>query len=557
MPSLSTGWALPLAVLTIANVAGTWFKLISGEVPDPYLDEVFHVPQAQRYCRNDWSWDPKITTPPGLQPVIGCDTDVLRLLNVAAICALCIVAYDVLRTLGAPRLTLNARNSSPQKQVDRQFETDVKYDCSHTALNICLFPPLFFFSGLYYTDVISTLLVLINYRVFLAGGAGNFTALKSVSTILMGIFALFFRQTNIFWVGVFPAGLAVVESLKRQDAPAPATDRTFAEIIGDSWSRGTVYDVPVHDADLQDYAIVIASVALVALRSPIIVIKSVMTYVVLLFLFGGFVAWNGGVVLGDKSNHVATIHLPQMLYLWPYIGFFSLPLLVAPLLAPIVRRLPGGLLKTFPLDSLIGPTRISLPGIAGVVLFSIFGLLAVHYNTIVHPFTLADNRHYVFYVFRILRRHPTIKYLAVPVYYTGGYLVISVLGARSSKQSSRRAEKGHQPTSARSIRKPCQASFVIVWLATTALSVVSAPLVEPRYFIIPWMMWRLHVPAKLASLSDADARSKQRASSASLDLRLTLETSWHLAINTAVGYLFLYRGFSWDNEPGRIQRFLF
>lgn len=30
-------------------------------------DEVFHIPQAQAYCRNEWyHWDNKITTPPGL-----------------------------------------------------------------------------------------------------------------------------------------------------------------------------------------------------------------------------------------------------------------------------------------------------------------------------------------------------------------------------------------------------------------------------------------------------------------------------------------------------------
>ena len=30
-------------------------------------DEPFHIPQAQAYCRGEFSsWDPKITTPPGL-----------------------------------------------------------------------------------------------------------------------------------------------------------------------------------------------------------------------------------------------------------------------------------------------------------------------------------------------------------------------------------------------------------------------------------------------------------------------------------------------------------
>lgn len=30
-------------------------------------DEPFHVPQAQAYCKGEYTtWDPKITTPPGL-----------------------------------------------------------------------------------------------------------------------------------------------------------------------------------------------------------------------------------------------------------------------------------------------------------------------------------------------------------------------------------------------------------------------------------------------------------------------------------------------------------
>ena len=30
-------------------------------------DEIFHIPQAQQYCKGNFgSWDPMITTPPGL-----------------------------------------------------------------------------------------------------------------------------------------------------------------------------------------------------------------------------------------------------------------------------------------------------------------------------------------------------------------------------------------------------------------------------------------------------------------------------------------------------------
>jgi hypothetical protein len=37
-------------------------------------DEVFHVRQAQVYCSGDFqTWDPKITTPPGLYVSISID----------------------------------------------------------------------------------------------------------------------------------------------------------------------------------------------------------------------------------------------------------------------------------------------------------------------------------------------------------------------------------------------------------------------------------------------------------------------------------------------------
>ncbi|KAG8810941.1 glucosyltransferase, partial [Serendipita sp. 399] len=42
-------------------------KEVNSVVWEPYMDEPFHVPQAQAYCESQWEvWDPKITTPPGL-----------------------------------------------------------------------------------------------------------------------------------------------------------------------------------------------------------------------------------------------------------------------------------------------------------------------------------------------------------------------------------------------------------------------------------------------------------------------------------------------------------
>ena len=43
------------------------FKLMHDTNPQPYMDEIFHIPQAQKYCNGTYdSWDPKITTLPGL-----------------------------------------------------------------------------------------------------------------------------------------------------------------------------------------------------------------------------------------------------------------------------------------------------------------------------------------------------------------------------------------------------------------------------------------------------------------------------------------------------------
>jgi len=119
---------------------------------------------------------------------------------------------------------------------------------AHSALNISLFPPLFFFSSLYYTDVISTLLVILSYNIFVKNLQETKTWRKGLASIYIGITALSFRQTNIFWVAVFPAGLALVKTLRTSDKPN--TDRTAASIIKKSWHESYVYDCRVQDAGL-------------------------------------------------------------------------------------------------------------------------------------------------------------------------------------------------------------------------------------------------------------------------------------------------------------------
>ena len=197
----------------------------------------------------------------------------------------------------------------------------------------------------------------------------------------------------------------------------------------------------------------------------------------------------------------------------------------------------------------------------------------VHYNTIVHPFTLADNRHYMFYVFRILLSHSSLKYLAVPVYGYCAWATIAALGGLESTQnfSTQKeldridAKVGKQSLKTRDeLPKPTppgnSVAFVLVWLLTTALCLVTAPLVEPRYSILVWLFWRMHLislqPAAVPNGKSSRNDEPKALVNTDYDRRMILETAWFLLINVLTGYMFLYQGFEWPQEPGNVQRFM-
>ena len=161
---------------------------------------------------------------------------------------------------------------------------------------------------------------------------------------------------------------------------------------------------------------------------------------------------------------------------------------------------------------------------------------------------MADNRHYVFYVFRIIRLYPVVRYAAVPIYYICAWSAIQTLGSKTKNEANGALKQGKNAVE--TSLTPQHASFVIIWLAASALSTISAPLVEPRYFIVPWIFWRLHVPVTTAS------SSSEAPNESVYDLRLLLELAWNYAVQAVTGYMFLHRGFTWPNEPGKVQRFL-
>lgn len=50
-----------------------------------------------------------------------------------------------------------------------------------------------------------------------------------------------------------------------------------------------------------DVILLVLSLVIATLQKPLVVIKVVLPYIVLLILFAGFVVWNGSVVLGKRD----------------------------------------------------------------------------------------------------------------------------------------------------------------------------------------------------------------------------------------------------------------
>ena len=291
---------------------------------------------------------------------------------------------------------------------------------------------------------------------------------------------------------------------------------------------------------------------------------------------------------------MASIHFTQMLYTWPYIAFFSFPLLLPYILNAVLPQ------NAIPSPFRIGSTWHLIPRLGINLSFLVVMLVIVHYNTIIHPFTVADNRHYPFYVFRLLLRHPAIKYMVTPIYYICAWAaIVAMSGFPNDKAEKttklegldRDAAFSTPLSSIASLEPGTRASFVLIWLLATSLSLVTAPLVEPRYFILPWLMWRLHVPYRnprgsVLSTSSSSVSSTSRDEHrrvgggpeekkaleeqkspdwlgtvkemdlAKYDYRLVLETLWFLGVNWGIGYVFLHWGFEWVQEKGSVQRFM-
>ncbi|MFH4978931.1 hypothetical protein AB6A40_005640 [Gnathostoma spinigerum] len=388
-------------------------------VPEPYMDEIFHVRQARQYCANDFSrYDPMITTPPALYfltMLLSFPCGQERYTNSIIIPFTFVAFFRLRRQFSSSSTTLNAL----------------------TCLSVLSLPILFHPTLLYYTDLLSLTAVIWGMSLMEPGKAAVCFSL-----------AVFTRQTNIVWAGVY----GVIRLVQTID---PNRIRLSIEE------------------------------ALYRLRAFI--------YLALLFL--AFFIHNGGtVVLGDRTAHKPVPHFMQLYYMAVTIVAFGAPYLL--MHGHVIRGVVAALRR--PISSLFACAIIAI---------------GVYNFTFEHPYLLADNRHFTFYIWRRwFRREWWCRYAVIPIYLFCLHIIQDSV-------------------------KHLSPLLIGTSIAATAAVLVPANLIEPRYFILPYVLWRL-------SLKESDR------------LNLFLEILFNILINTIVLYLFYEKPFKWANKPDEIQRFM-
>ena len=477
-------------------------------VDEPYMDEVFHVNQTQRFCEifnkgaGQWtvkdlvdSYDPKITTPPG--PYLFASAYSINVLK------------DKACSLGSIRSMNVVFNAGTVVVLSALLERFYRRSSNaNHILRICflaLSPVHFFFAFLFYTDSGSTFFVVLTYYMsmkinlaVLAKPSPTFARdwlvglfLPVALCSLFGFVSLWFRQTNIVWFG-FVIGATVLRATSERSLEE--SDRTGTSVSGEGVSPvdglvAELLDVLMSILGAIKYAVGDArafAFGAISLVPPVAVIAA----------FAAFLKWNDmSIVLGDKEHHVPVFHVPQLYYFVLYVMLpFNFSMVSEHGVMNIVNAMMSISLKT-------------------MLLTFLFIVWTIHTCTKVHPFILADNRHYTFYIWSKVMRHSVVRYaLAVVYMFCGTQLVARIASVKRSL-------------------------WAIGFVLCTCAVLVPAHLVEFRYWVIPSIFVNLHLLQKREIPY------------------LALAVFSYILGNAALVYIFLFRPF--QMESGQQGRFMF
>lgn len=148
-----------------------------------------------------------------------------------------------------------------------------------------------------------------------------------------------------------------------------------------------------------------------------------------------------------------------------------------------------------------------------ILFINLFFFLMIIYQSKPHPFLLADNRHYTFYLWRRVlgKQEHHIRFGLIPIYWLSGWSFISLLEPKETLLK-------------------CLIAFC------TMLSIVPQQLIEFRYFIPAFVIWRLNLITNSS-------------------VCLIIEFIFNILVNLLTLYIFLFVTFKW-NVTNEIQRFI-
>ncbi|KAL4614829.1 hypothetical protein ACB092_07G080900 [Castanea dentata] len=491
--------------VAVAVIVSLWLIsvsiLVNRIVPEPYMDEIFHITQAQQYCIGNFrSWDPMITTPPGLgEESILVYLAVLLELGSLAIyflafqmdfqlnheCGFCFGTIFHLSMFIVPEAssfsevcttaflrTLNGVLAVLCSIIVYEIFTFLRPTLSERkatifAVVLALYPLHWFFTFLYYTDVASLTAVLAMYLACLK---------KSYwCRAVLGALAVVIRQTIIVWM-LFVACPGVINiTLVR---PRDNVEENNIDTAIRKTNRSTSNDNVTSNSNLRRRKF----------SNALGTDKQSMPS-------ASFFSTNHSSTLWHRKWELLVFFSPFLMIM--YFGLVS-ALAVAPLHCSI-----GQIMDMFQSFWKRRPTSFFQMLIAVIA-----GFFSVHFYSIAHPYLIADKRHYPFSLWRkVINVHWSMKYLLVPLYVYSWFFILSTL------------------------RK----IWILEFFLASAADLVPALLIEFRYYTIP-LFHELH-----SHISDYQS--------------WLLMGLIYLALNVFTMTIFLFRPFHWDHEAG-IQRFI-
>jgi alpha-1,2-glucosyltransferase len=324
------------------------------------------------------------------------------------------VAYAISMELQQRRALPPGSSNHHHQQQQQQQQQQQKFATS-IALLVGTLPTQLFFAFLFYTDVPSLLFLLLT-ELLLLRHAPRTAAVAGAAAIGM-------RQTNAVWV-TFLTGASILHDLLQSAPRERSQTGSSSEAVintvtaGRGPQQGSKQQKGQQQQQQQQRPGPMAELWQLLDLAWQQFWQLFSEYCLLLLLpvvFCIFVVINGGITLGDKAAHAPTSHLMQPLYFGLFTLIGAWPLLLQPVVLTRLR------------NAISSAPVLSAAVIAAAAALAV-GFVAKY--TLVHPYLLADNRHYTFYIWRkVFAKHWLPRYCLTPGYVLAWLLLLAALSA--------------------------------------------------------------------------------------------------------------------------------